>query len=53
MTCRNANEVFKEIFESLLSRYQSRLETPRKGSDFNFIFDSVSLLYYQGCKIKF
>ena len=53
MTCRNANEVFKEIFESLLSRYQIRLETPMKGSDFNFIFDGVSLLYYQRYKINF
>ena len=35
----NANEVIKEIFESLLSRYQIGLETSMKGSD--FIFDLI------------
>ena len=38
-TYDNANEVIKEIFESLLSRYQIGLETSMKGSD--FIFDLI------------
>ena len=38
----NANEAIEEIFESLLSRYQTRLETSIRGS--NFTFDSVNLL---------
>ena len=42
---RNANKVIKEIFESLLSRYQIGLETSMKWSD--FIFDGVSLLCYK------
>ena len=33
----NAEEVIKELFESLLNRYQIRLETSMRGSD--FIFD--------------
>ena len=41
----NANNVVDEIFESLLSRYQSDLETSTTGSD--FIFDSFQLLYYK------
>ena len=39
----NANEAIEELFESLLSRYQTRLETSIRGS--NFTFDSVNLLY--------
>ena len=31
-----ANEAIKELFESLLSRYQNGLETAMKGSDFVF-----------------
>ena len=38
----NANEVVHELFESLLSRYHSTLETSIRGSDFTF--DSVQLL---------
>ena len=34
MTYHNANEVIKEIFELLLSRYQIGLETSMRGSDF-------------------
>ena len=51
MTYDNANEVIKEIFESLLSRYQIGSETLMKGSD--FIFDGVSLLYYKCHEINF
>ena len=43
MTYDNANEVIKEIFQSLLSRYQNGLETSMRISD--FIFDGVNLLY--------
>ena len=38
-------------FESLLSRYQTRLETPMCGGD--FIFNSVNLLYCKCYKISF
>ena len=47
----NANEVVNELFESLLSRYQIRLEKSMRRS--NLIFDSVQLLYYKCHKIKF
>ena len=40
-----ADEVIKEIFKSLLSRYQIWLETSIKGGD--FIFDCVNLLHYK------
>ena len=39
------NEVIEELFESLLSRHEIRLETSMKCSD--FIFDCVNLLYYR------
>ena len=39
-----ADEIIKEIFQSHLSRYQIRLETSIKVSD--FISDCVHLLYY-------
>ena len=51
MSCYNANEIIKEIFESLLSRYQIGLETSMKGSD--FIIDLIRLLYYKFHKINF
>ena len=47
----NANAVFNELFESLLSRCQIGLETSMRGGD--FIFDSVQLLYYKCQKINF
>ena len=50
MTYDNANEVIKEIFQSLLSSYQIGLETSMRGSD--FIFDCVNLLYYKCHKIN-
>ena len=34
MTYGNTNEVTEEIFELFLSRYQIRLETSMRGSDF-------------------
>ena len=39
------DEIIKELFESLMQRYQEGLEESMKGSD--FIPDSVDLLYYQ------
>ena len=51
MTNDKAGEVMDEIFQSLLSRYQIRLEISMKGSD--FIFDCVPLLCYKCHKINF
>ena len=39
------DEIIKELFKSLLQRYQEGLEESMKGSE--FIRDSVDLLYYQ------
>ena len=33
-----ANKVIKKLFESLLNRYKSGLETSMKGSNFIFVF---------------
>ena len=40
-----ANEVIKELFQSLVSRFQIGLEISMRGSD--FIFDCVHLLCYE------
>ena len=40
-----ADEVIDELFQSLLSRYQIRLEASMKGSE--FIFNCLQLLYYK------
>ena len=42
-------EIIVELFESLLQRYQERLEESMKGNQ--FIFDSVNVLYYNLNKI--
>ena len=47
----NANEVVNKLFESLLSRYRTGLETPMRVS--NVIFDSAQLLYYKCHKKNF
>ena len=44
MMSSETEEVIKELFESLLKRYQKGLEESMDGSD--FIFDSVNALYY-------
>ena len=49
MICDNANEVFKELFKSLLNRYEIWLETSMIGSDFTF--DCVYLLCYKCHKV--
>ena len=51
MTYENSNDVFDELFESLLSKYQIGLETSMRGS--NFIFDSVQILHYKCHKTNF
>ena len=45
-----ADEVIKELFESLHSRYQIGLEASMKGSD--FIFYCINLLHYKCCKLN-
>ena len=44
----NVHQVI-ELFESLLNRYQIKLETSMRGS--GFIFDCIYLLYYKCHKI--
>ena len=51
ITYGNTNEVIKEIFGSLLSRYQIGLETSMRGSD--FVFDGINLIYHKCHKISF
>ena len=43
------DEIIKELFKSLLQRYQEGLEELMKGSE--FIVDSVNVLYYDLNKI--
>ena len=47
----DANEVGDKVFESLRSRYQGKLETSMRGSD--FIFDLVQLMYEKCHKVNF
>ena len=42
--------IIEEGFESLLQRYQERLEESKKGSD--FVFDTVNTLYYNLNKVS-
>ena len=42
-----ADEVMKELFDSLKNRYQNNLESMK---DCEFVFDYVLLLYYRCCK---
>ena len=51
MAYDNANEIIKELSDSLLSRYRIGLWTQMRGSD--FIFDCVNLLYNNCHKINF
>ena len=44
------NEVIKELFKSLLQRYQEGLQEKMKGSEFEF--DGINLLYYDLNKIS-
>ena len=49
MSNDEADEVIKELFDSLKNRYQSNLE-PMKGSE--LVFDCNNLLYYKCYKIN-
>ena len=40
----DTNDLVKELFQSLLQRYQENLQEKMRGSDFEF--DGVNLLYY-------
>ena len=44
-------DVIKELFQSLLSRYQIGMKTSMRVSD--FIFDCVHLLYYKCHEVSF
>ena len=44
MNGSNTDEIIKELFKSLLQRYQENLQEKMKGSD--FAFDGVNYLYY-------
>ena len=44
------DEIIEERFESLLQRYQERLEESKKGID--LVFDTVDTLYYNLNKIS-
>ena len=45
------SDVIETLFKPLCSKYQDRLETSMKGSD--FIFDSVQLMYYKCHEVNF
>ena len=44
MIGNETDEIIVVLFDSLLQRYQEKLEQPMRGSE--FVFDSVDLLYY-------
>ena len=50
MMGNGTNEIIKELFESLLQKYQEGLEERKRGSE--FLFDSVDLLHYNLHKIS-
>ena len=50
MIGNETDEIIRELFESLLQRYQRDLEEKLKGSE--FVFDSVDLLCYKLHKIS-
>ena len=50
MNCSNTDEIIKELFKSLLQRYQENLQEKMRGSD--FAFDGVNFLYYDFNKIS-
>ena len=45
------DDIIKELFKSLLQKYQEGLKESMRGSE--FIFDSVNLLYYHLQRISF
>ena len=46
----DTDEIIKEIFKSILQRYQENLQEKMRGSD--FAFDGVNFLYYDFSKIN-
>ena len=50
MNGNDTDEIIKELFRSLLQRYQENLQEKMKGSD--FAFDGVNYLYYDLNKIS-
>ena len=50
MNGRDTDEIIKELFKSLLQRYQENLQEKMKGSD--FAFNGVNYLYYNFNKIS-
>ena len=50
MMSSETDEIVKELFKSLLQRYQDGLEESMRGSE--FIFDSVDALYYDLNKVS-
>ena len=50
MNGSDTDEIIKELFKSLLQRYQENLQEKMRGSD--FAFDSVIFLYYDHSKIS-
>ena len=50
MNGSDRDEIIKELFRSLLQRYQENLQEKMKGSD--FAFDGVNYLYYDLNKIS-
>ena len=49
MSSSDTDEIIKEVFKSLLQRYQENLQEKMRGSD--FAFDGVNFLYYDFNKI--
>ena len=49
MNGSDTDEIIKELFKSLLQRYQENLQEKLRGSDFDF--DGVNILYYDFNKI--
>ena len=50
MNGNDTDEIIKELFKSILQRYQENLQEKMRGSD--FAFDGVNFLYYDFNKIS-
>ena len=50
MNGSDTNEIIKELFKSLLQRYQENLQEKMRGS--NLAFDGINFLYYDFNKIS-
>ena len=47
----DVNEVVSELIQSLISKYQDKLETSIRASD--FVFNSVKLMHYKCHKVNY